>query len=783
MTQDAGHWPWTHPDDITLYRGVVRGCLWDPRISQYYELSAQVSPAILWRAAHERDFVAAVAEASRTEYEEFRRVADLSLCTRSSLERARSDMELDTGSVVAALLVLGVVLRWSLNAWLPGPVLPSWSGPVLYTASVAALVACALRAVSRRSMTALVRVLWFRAVLRRQLRRRAEAREMWRWAVETGGVLPGLHDAARESVGPEPSRDRFSDDSFDGLRHLHSSLYVVASAAEEQLNLRIKQIGSGTIAVCGPRGAGKTTLLRACSVEQRDAGRDFAVFVSAPAEYSPHEFLLTLFATVCEEYLKRFHHKAPELGPYTIRRRRLLSASGRMLSWLLRLIASLAALTAGLYQPVRWILHRFVSPDGAALARGGAAGLWHGIASVWQGSPWIAGCLLVWLGLFLLPPLRRPSVEEPRLWEICVRQLTRLRTVQNVTTGVSFGLPQFLGITPGASSSTSVSSVPFTFPDLVAEYRQVVGRIAEWVGAEHGVRVIIAVDELDRLGDTETARKFLGQIKAVFGLRNVYYLISVAEDVGAAFTRRSLPHRDSTDSSIDDTFYVPPGRIAESEQILALRARHLEHEEVLLAHVLSGGIPRDLIRYARRIAEAHRSGADVDAGSLALRLVQEDLSGTLEGLRTSLSLSSGKEGDGPFLNRLHSLVRVLHPTNTVQERDMEDGLRDLAASRAQPPIGRTEVEDTADSGADGIRQEAIACTYFALTLLQVFARPRFLERRRQIQSADPGGDVERLAEARQELAVSAYSALVILNAFRKAWDLPLVVSPADFPTA
>ena len=63
---------------------------------------------------------------------------------------------------------------------------------------------------------------------------------------------------------------------------------------------------------------------------------------------------------------------------------------------------------------------------------------------------------------------------------------------------------------------------------------------------------------MDRLGTDTQALAFLREIKAILGVPRVYYLISVAEDVGAAFVRRGLPHRDVTDSSLDDIVHVQP---------------------------------------------------------------------------------------------------------------------------------------------------------------------------------------------------------------------------------
>ncbi|MET9914885.1 hypothetical protein ABZZ74_50925 [Streptomyces sp. NPDC006476] len=127
------------------------------------------------------------------------------------------------------------------------------------------------------------------------------------------------------------------------------------------------------------------------------------------------------------------------------------------------------------------------------------------------------------------------------------------------------------------------------------EFHQLLKCIAtEKVG--EGKTVVIAIDEVDRLGADTEALAFLREIKAILGVPLVHYLISVAEDVGAAFVRRGLPHRDVTDSSLDDIIHVQPSTLKESRAILAKRSQRLKDPHVMLAHALSGGILRDLLR-------------------------------------------------------------------------------------------------------------------------------------------------------------------------------------------
>jgi hypothetical protein len=80
--------------------------------------------------------------------------------------------------------------------------------------------------------------------------------------------------------------------------------------------------------------------------------------------------------------------------------------------------------------------------------------------------------------------------------------------------------------------------------------------------------------------------------------------------------------------------------------------------------------------------------------------------------------------------------------------------------------------------------EASAYVLFSLTLLDVFGRPDFARRRAMARRRGPDGDPEMLAQARQELGISPYSARPLITAIRAAWGLasrPAVGTVATIP--
>ncbi|MBT2540440.1 hypothetical protein J7E99_06910 [Streptomyces sp. ISL-44] len=357
----------------------------------------------------------------------------------------------------------------------------------------------------------------------------------------------------------------------------------------------------------------------------------------------------------------------------------------------------------------------------------------------------------------------RPAPTEPKLVRDCRDQLYRLQTVQTSSSGLSSGATQLL--TLGGTHTTGLSTVPPKFPELVADFRELLVDIAQ-ERHDREERVVVAIDEVDRLGSETKAREFLAEVKAILGVPHVHYLISVAEDVGAAFVRRGLPHRDVTDSSIDDIVHVQPCTLDESREILRKRAPGISDPYVLLAHALSGGLPRDLIRYGRRIIQAQSAARSVELHDISREMILEELSETLAGFRTLLSKQQWTPQTGVVLTYFRTLTGRLRSVDATPRRpdDLMSALADFALRAPNEALGLAE-------DARQLIDEASAYAYFSLTLLDIFAEEGYGRRRERAAAQGADGDPELLAEARRELAVSPYSTRSLLSAVRTAWGL------------
>lgn len=377
---------------------------------------------------------------------------------------------------------------------------------------------------------------------------------------------------------------------------------------------------------------------------------------------------------------------------------------------------------------------------------------------------------LVVAALLFKIALWKPRPAESVLVARCQDYLYRLQTVQSSSSALNTSAAAQL-VTLGTAHTSSLSTVPLSFPELVDDFRRLLGLIAA-EKASQGKYVVIAIDEVDRLGSDTKALAFLSEIKAVLGVPDVYYLISVAEDVGATFVRRGLPHRDVTDSSLDDILHVQPSTLTESQQILSARSETLTGPYTALAHALSGGGLRDLLRYGLQIMEMQDKSQSNELTEISRHLILEELSETLAGFRTLLSKHQFSPHTSPILGSFGALVRDLQLPCPCAALSLQPSLERFAfygsAERPGAPTG-FELVDTTRQLID----EASAYAYFSLTLLDIFSSSG-LDRRTALAAAfGREGDLQRLADARQELGISPYSARTLLDGIRAAWTLPL----------
>lgn len=341
-----------------------------------------------------------------------------------------------------------------------------------------------------------------------------------------------------------------------------------------------------------------------------------------------------------------------------------------------------------------------------------------------------------------------------------------------MTSGASVASP---GIRTGGLSinkATAIKYPPWTMPELVTFTRRFLSEMSRQL-SHTGRPIIIGIDELDRIGSLEQAERFIGEIKAIFGIERCYFLVTVAEDVGSAFAQRATAGRSILENAFDEVVTIEPLEIQEARDLLLRRVPGFTDSFVYLVYALSGGLPRELIRVTRRLIEINRDqqvhGNLPRIADLALALVAEQMAEALDAGRIQASRLNLDADWAPLLDAMRSSSVELKrgSARTSQAFSVLGGIAEMRTPCSTVKVyggAATNELDRAARIVDGLA----AFAAFGTTLIDAFSDDAgfSLEEARKRAEAGAANAYEELAGARAELAISPTSTRMILARFR-----------------
>ncbi len=288
------------------------------------------------------------------------------------------------------------------------------------------------------------------------------------------------------------------------------------------------------------------------------------------------------------------------------------------------------------------------------------------------------------------------------------RHLEQLRYLRTYTASWSVSLAprSFLALARGYAKERAEQ--PVTLPELVDSFRGYSARVASWQRSAHGGegRVVIGIDEVDKIRDSDRAEAFLNDVKAIFGVPGCLYLVSLSEDAMAGFARRTPSIRSTFDSAFDELVPVGPMTYRHSEQLLFKRVTGVPRPFIALCHVLAGGLPRDLVRAARALIGVTPATGEKPLPDTAGDLIRREL----ESLRQA-SVRQLAENAGPG-----SLLAALH------DRRWPGGTPRQFTDAALQVVGAAR-DDESDATRQ-LCQELVVSLSFYATALDVFGTRR-----------------------------------------------------------
>ena len=412
-----------------------------------------------------------------------------------------------------------------------------------------------------------------------------------------------------------------------GLSAVTEMAAITPTASREDMRRKIEKMSSGCIGVSGLRGSGKSTLIRDfCShrygTPKRSAS-DFTelpglrLMVQAPLRYDAREFLIYQYTCLCKAVLTDVrlnptsfvHHIVlPLLLPRSIRPGTLLRGlSGIALLAAAGILAYRAAVSrwpVPSWPPRTWELLGAVTAVVAAMAVFG-----------WR--------------------TRQALIEVRQIVTLAADAQSRLEQLHFQRTdtrsrGGTLSGPMGTGL--NLTSTRAFVEQMMTLPELIDDYRdfaeRVVAALQQTVGSDRhktDLRLVIGIDEMDQIEDAQGADRFLKELSSVFGIPHCVYLISVSPDTLAATDQRMVPLKTSSGGLFDEMVWIEPLDLPQASDLLDHRVIGLPAAFIALCYVLSGGLPRDLLRVARAIFTTGGDSANVGLAKATHNVIKDEI--------------------------------------------------------------------------------------------------------------------------------------------------------------
>jgi hypothetical protein len=717
---------------------------------------------------------------------------DPKLIPYGSRRNLTSFLRLLVGSAGAGGAILVTVGLVGARSWSPADALVGAGGALL---AVAAIVEGAWRAIATKYGRALME----------GIARSDEGVELIlaRHRLMTAVGMAELLAQVRTSINTA-RQDRFDHEysvsTSPGLSEVYDSINRVPTEVSTELEGLLARLDGASIGVAGPRGSGKSMLIREYCEDagtpaenSREAGgrslrsgssenatratRDLRCMVAAPVDYAAKDFVLHLFATFCRAVIRGYGRK-PQWTNGEIPADHWLRLAGGLVSSLLLHVVFFGGGATGLLLWPGWIArHLSVQPVWVRYAA---------IAVICVGS---ADLIRSWVS-----QVRHWSLGgEEDLASAARVQLSKVRYLQTYTSGLSGGVSIPGGAQGQLSRGVSRAEQPLSYPEIVDEFRTFARSVAASVH-QRGSRVFIGVDELDKIGSAEQAERFLNEIKGIFGIPHLYFIVSVSDDALTAFERRGLPLRDAFDSSFDEIIHVGPLSYPESRRLLYRRVVGLSEPYVALCHCLAGGLARDLIRTARNVV---RTAADLGGPSAAMN-TRVDIGNAADYVLASerpapQPLTIGAIADNVVCSelrrKLRAVIHVASSTGSPGTTELLDLFYDITGrlSTHQPIASLIDLLDKpgpAESTAvAGLRLDFAAYAYYCATLQEVFTDQ--LDGKQIITAtSEPNSPAsfDTLADARNAFALDTMLAWRLITQFRAAWSIETREPPHQQPS-
>ena len=390
--------------------------------------------------------------------------------------------------------------------------------------------------------------------------------------------------------------------------HPNPEYYIEREDEIKRIKNFIERTDGAVIGLTGVRGAGKSSVIEKIVAEYKEY---FTLTITSPTGYDEKAFFRMVFMRLCEEVIKRIEET------FEIRTTIEKIAKREKIKHLL-LYVSLGFIPMGLFF---LIFYGYFHQDFVFFVPTSSTTVQLSIFYI----------IMLPFALLAMKASKQylRTKRNPKKVGLYILTQDILETLKYEKT-ISYQAEAKVGIISQIAGffkiGKELKTRPFTLPGLTSEYNDYISKVIETFKPDPQSKTeqkrtegkaIICIDELDKITDPEQVKNLLRGIKGALFQKNCYYLISISEDAVKSFKTRVSAERDVLESTFDEIIDLDRINLDVAEKIAK---KWLGYEDegdgklppnvemsIGMISVLSGGIPRELIRNLREVSMKFRN--------------------------------------------------------------------------------------------------------------------------------------------------------------------------------
>lgn len=419
----------------------------------------------------------------------------------------------------------------------------------------------------------------------------------------------------REPAQPVTGSRAFSPDDF------------CSSPSWDRLQGILDERRGGCFGLYGPCGSGKSWLMHK-AVDYASDNKGMGLWFPSPSKYDANAFLSSLSDNLANSVERQFMRNDTFYNLITGARKFLIAIGAVLLAFAI----------------VVYFDRRFGSQtnsSGKSITSLLPDWLWIML--------WITAISVACLFLFLYAmQLAHNLTKSGRLLREAAILRERIRYAASLKSGTELGLggdAKSFTASLKRSQEKALSERPTTIASLVFDFRSLAEAIVHVMKGP----LVIGIDELDKLGDPAAAQELLRDIKGIFEIDGVHFLVSVSEEEAAALQLGTL--REDKRNEISGSFYtiieLPPLDESSTKQLLATKGHRVDKDQAYALCLMSAGNQRELIRIAGATLGYDVGLSKGSEGQIISSTMKEESSALLtEIIRSSSASGSGSLSSG-----------------------------------------------------------------------------------------------------------------------------------------